>query len=298
MRKHFGMALAGICLAGGYFAGTAAAAPFSGKVVEVVRPDLVKIDSYEVRVYGADAPETGQPFAEEALAFAKTKLLGQTVTADGVATDSLGKIVAKVTLADGADYATLLVAGGYAWWDEQNAPEAKALQVANAKALLGKSGLFKDAAALTPWDFRKSHGIELYTYSTKPAEDKADPKAPKVLKLKGDMTESAPKEEAPGLPAGLEIPKEYQGLVDKHKPRFATDASGNPIGVTADNIADNPIAAALGFQNGDIATGVNGMPVRSMADIMGAVGKLNGAKNVTVTVNRGGRNIDIPINIP
>lgn len=293
MYKQIGSALFGACLAG-----FAHAEAFTGKVVDVVRPDYVKIDNFEVRVYGADAPEPGQPFADESLAFAKSKLLGQTVTADGVATDSLGKIVAKITLADGGDYAALLVAGGYAWWDEKNAPEAKALQGANAKALLGKAGLFKDAAALTPWDYRKSHGAEAYSYSTKPAEEKVDPKAPKVLKLKGDMTESAPKEESAQLPAGITVPKEYQGLVDKHKPRFATDASGNPIGVTADNIADNPIAAALGFQNGDIATGVNGMPVRSMADIMGAVGKLNGAKNVTVTVNRGGKNVDIPINIP
>lgn len=282
--------------------GGARGAAFSGKVTELIRPDLLKIERdgapYEVRVYGADAPEPGQPFADEALAFAKSSVLNQSVTVEGLATDSLGKIVGAITLPDGTDYATALVTGGLAWWDEKNAPEAKALQSANVKALLGKTGIFKEPAALAPWDYRKSHGGEAYTYTTKPVEAKTAEKAPIEMKLKGDMTTDTPVTGIPGLPPGVEVPKDAMALIDKHKPHIAKDAAGNGIGITADDIADIPFAAAFGLQNGDIITGVNGINIRSEIDVMSAIPQLKGKKDFKVSINRGGKVIEIPINVP
>lgn len=303
MRHAF---LAAFCL----WATTGTADSFTGKVTAVPAADLLTVDRggapYEVRLYGADAPEAGQPFADDALALVRSKALGQEVVVDGQATDTIGKIVGTVKLPDGTDLAASLISQGLAWWDEKNAPEAKALQGANAKALIGKSGLFKDAAALTPWDFRKSHGGEKYEYNRKPVEEKAE-KAPVVLKLKGDMTEG--KETAdlgaggtlPGglaLPPGVKIPQEAMGLVEKHKPRIAMDPSGKPMGLTADSISQIPFAGMFGFQDGDVFTGVNGMPIRSEVDVMGAVANLQGKKDFTISVNRGGKTIDVPIHVP
>ena len=279
----------------------APAEPFAGKVTEVLSADMIKVERdgapYDVRIYGADAPEAGQPFSSEAIAFTKTKALGQAVTVNGMATDSLGKIVGTVTLADGSDLGAALVAGGFAWWDEKNAPEAKALKGANAKALVAKAGLFSDPTSLTPWDFRKSHGGEAYDYATKPEEKKVEAKAPVELKLKGDMKEGTESATALAIP-GLEIPADIQGLVSKHKPRIATGPDGKPQGITADDIANIPYAAALGLQNGDIITGINGMNIRSEMDVLLAIPKLEGEKNFRVKINRGGQDIDIPVNIP
>jgi len=276
------------------------AEPFPAKVTEVLAADLLKVERegapYEVRIYGADAPEPGQPFAAEALAFTKTKAMGQAVTVNGMATDSLGKIVGTVTLADGTDLGAALVGGGFAWWDEKNAPEAKALKGANAKALIGKAGLFSDPASLTPWDFRKSHGGEAYEYASKPEEKKVEAKAPVELKLKGDMKEGT--ETAALAIPGVEIPSDINGLISKHKPRIATGADGKPQGITADDIANIPYAAALGLQNGDIITGINGMNIRSEMDVLSAIPKLKGEKNFRVKINRGGQDIDVPVNIP
>lgn len=277
------------------------AEPFTAKVIEVPQADLIKIEregaATELRLYGADAPEAGQAFGAEALAFAKDKLQGQEVTVTEMATDSLGKQVGSVALPDGTDLATMLISGGLAWWDEKNAPEAKALKSANAKALIGKTGLFKEAAALTPWDYRKSHGGEAYTYTIKPAEKKVETKEPVEFKAKGDMKESAPQEAALSIP-GVEIPSDVNGLIAKHKPRVATGPDGQPLGITADDIANIPYAAALGLQNGDIITGVNGMNIRSEFDVLSAIPKLKDQKNFKVNVNRGGQNVEIPVNIP
>lgn len=277
---------------------------FEGKVVEVVAADLLKIERegapYEVRIYGVDAPEPGQAFSAEAAKFVKEKTAGQVVKAEGLAVDSLGKMVASVTLPDGTDLGLALASAGLAWWDEVNAPEAKVLKGATVKALVGKLGLFTEAAALAPWDYRKSNGGTAYTYSVKPAEEK--PKAvegPVELKAKGDMTEGSTSNDLVNqLPSGFEIPEQYKGMVAKHNPRIATDANGNAVGLTADGLGENPLSAMLGFQNGDVITGVNGMPLRSMADIENAVSSLKGTKNVKISVTRGGKSIDVPIPIP
>lgn len=280
---------------------SAHADPFPAKVSDVLAADLIRVERdgapYDVRIYGADAPETGQPFAAEALAFTKAKALGQAVTVNGMATDNLGKIVGTVTLADGSDLGAALVAGGFAWWDEKNAPEAKALKGANAKALIAKAGLFQDPASLAPWDFRKSHGGEAFEYASKPEEKKVETKEPIEFKLKGDMKEGAPSEPALAIP-GVEIPSDINSLIAKHKPRVATGADGKPQGITADDIANIPYAAALGLQNGDIITGVNGMNIRSEFDVLSAIPKLKGEKNFRVKINRGGQDIDIPVNLP
>lgn len=279
-------------------------AGFEGKVTEVLAADLLKIERdgapYEVRLYGADAPEPGQPFSAEAVTFVKEKTAGQVVKAEGMAVDSLGKMVATVALPDGTDLGLALVSAGLAWWDEPNAPEAKDLKSATVKALTGKKGLFEEAAALAPWDYRKSNGGAEYTYSVKPVEEKPKvAEAPIELKAKGDMTESSSSNALIGqLPDGIKIPEQYQAMVAKHNPRIATDANGNPVGLTADGLGENPISAMLGFQNGDVITGVNGMPLRSMADIENAVSSLKGTKNVKISVTRGGKSIDVPIPIP
>jgi len=279
-----------------------AADSFSATVLEVPQPDLFllqrdKEEPLRLRLYAADAPEPGQAEADAATAFVKSLLKDATVQVEVLTKDDLGVDVGTVTLADGRSLAVLLVESGLAWWDEPNAPEAREVKSANVKAMTNQQGLWK-APGLAPWDFRRSHGGEKYTYSVKAAAPAPAEPEKVVLKAKGDMTESAPSASAMSLPGGIEVPAEVAPLIEKHKPRIATDEAGNPIGLTADDIGNIPFAGMLGFQNGDIFTAVDGMSIRSEADVLGLVSQLKGKKKFNITVRRGGRPVDIPINIP
>jgi type II secretory pathway component PulC len=101
---------------------------------------------------------------------------------------------------------------------------------------------------------------------------------------------------APGLPDTGDV--DVMGLVAKHQPRVTSDANGNPLGFTADNISQIPMASQLGFQDGDIISSVNGTAIRSEADVWGLVNSLKGAKQVNVNVIRNGQPVDMNIPIP
>ena len=98
-----------------------------GRVVEVVDGDTVHLRLTEaderpgrragvvkVRLYGADAPEKGQPHGREATRALSALVLGREVVLQRVTTDHYGRQVALVSVG-GRDVSAALVEGGHAW---------------------------------------------------------------------------------------------------------------------------------------------------------------------------------------
>lgn len=295
----------------------------SGKytVLSVTEGDLFTIDvegkAVEVRLYGADAPEQGQGFYDEAKQYTEKQLKGKEITIEAVTQEETGRPVVVVRAGDTPVLHEDLVNQGLAWFDSNNVPDNATLKRLNAQAIVEGKGLFKDATALAPWDFRKSNNLPAVVYLKQlEAETPASKEEPKLLKAKGEgkdpqtamksASATAEPEQhmrinvgTPTLPPGIDTGDvDVMGLVGKHAPRIATDAGGNPLGLTADNISQIPMAAQLGFQDGDIVTSVNGNPIQSEMQALGLVEQLKGSKNLSLQILRNGQPTTLNIPIP
>ena len=273
--------------------------PFDGTLLHPQSTaDVVLVKSAEgvvkpVRLFGVACPVAGQPQAEAAVAFYKTLGKEVAVTVEPLVVDNGGLTVARVRLGKGPTLGERLLAAGLAWWDEPNAPKANKLKKLSAKALVAGTGLWKDSTPLAPWDYRAGHGMApvKYTVKAEAVAEKAE-EAPKeetpTLAAKG---EAKPR---PAMPAGV-APEDYLSLAAKHQPHIARDGQGNPLGLTASDIAGIPGASQVGFQNGDIVRSVNGIQLTSEAQMFGLVGQLQGAKELRLEVIRNGKPVTLRI---
>ncbi|MCP4692330.1 MAG: PDZ domain-containing protein, partial [Desulfobacterales bacterium] len=64
---------------------------------------------------------------------------------------------------------------------------------------------------------------------------------------------------------------------------------GKPEGVTLLNMKENSVFTQMGFQNGDIITGVNGERIESVSEALNFYKRLKSSSRVAVNVIRGGR---------
>lgn len=140
---------------------------FSGKVVGVSDGDTIRVmrDGKEVRVrlWGIDSPEGGQPFSIAAKKRMSDLVFGKSVTVDIRDTDRYGRSVGRVFLDRPTggkvlrtDINTVMVMDGYAWWFERYAPMDKNLKAAQEDASRAKRGLWSEAGAVAPWEWRKT----------------------------------------------------------------------------------------------------------------------------------------------
>lgn len=110
----------------------------------------------KLRLDGVDAPEICQPGGEASRDALAARVLQQVVTVRERSRDDYGRALARLQHA-GDDVGALLVLQGHAWsyrWRRSQGPYAQ--QEQQARAL--NKGLFGDAAAEVPRDFRKRHG--------------------------------------------------------------------------------------------------------------------------------------------
>jgi micrococcal nuclease len=107
-----------------------------------------------VRIFGIDAPEKGQPFAEEARKLLLSLVRGEFVAAEVVEGEAAGDTLARLRVRN-SDIALQLVEAGAAW--SQIAPGRRdpALASAEKRARAQKVGLWADPAAVAPWAWRK-----------------------------------------------------------------------------------------------------------------------------------------------
>lgn len=280
-----------------------------GAVTQLQSADRMTVDHggtpTDIRLYGVDAPEPGQPHADEAKKLVTTGVTGQPVKVDVLTKDNLGVAVAMVTLPDGRNLSHALLESGLAWWDLANAPDDRDLKKLHALAIAAGKNIWADPAPLAPWDFRSSHGGEQFTYRVKtaaetaaPVEKKEEPKKeePKKIAAKGNEVYVG----TFTVPADIKLPADVtpQSLMLKHMPTIAKDASGKPLGITAQNISQIPYASQVGLQDGDIISKVNGIAVESEAQIMSMVPQFQGVKSFNVQVMRNGQPVTLTINVP
>ena len=270
---------------------TTAAAPVGGNLASFEAGGLVRmsVDGVEqpYRLYGIAGLEAGQPFEPEARTFVQEWAMDHPLQVEVVAEDESGLPVAWVRRGGGESLNAALLAGGFAWWDRANAPSERDFRRLAAGALAARAGLWAGPAPLAPWDYRTRLNLPPIRY--KSPEPAATPAAPvPTLAAKGDA--------APQRPAGLPvIPEEFSALAGIHLPRIARDGAGNPLGLTATDIAAIPGAAALGFQNGDIVQSVNGIAITNELQILVLLGQLQDAKQLELTVLRGGKPVQVTV---
>lgn len=117
---------------------------------------FVTSDGTKVRLWGIDAPEKGQPYADEARARLKELCEGKTLRLLQKDTDSHNRTVA-VVYADSCNINMQMVIEGMAWHYAYFAPDERNLEAAQRAAQLSRKGLWKDANPVNPYDFRKAN---------------------------------------------------------------------------------------------------------------------------------------------
>lgn len=111
---------------------------------------LLLTNGTTVQIWGIDAPEKGQDYADKARAQLEKLTKGRKLTIEVKDTDQYGRVVGEVY-----DIAFDMVRAGLAWHDDYNAPEAEHLNKLMYGARKARRGLWADDAPVRPYDFRK-----------------------------------------------------------------------------------------------------------------------------------------------
>lgn len=115
---------------------------------------LLLTDGTTVQIWGIDAPEKGQDYADKARAHLEKLTKDRKLTIKVKDTDQYGRVVGEVK-AGNRDVAHFMVRTGMAWHDDYNAPEAGDLKKAMMAARKTGKGLWADESPVRPYDFRK-----------------------------------------------------------------------------------------------------------------------------------------------
>lgn len=132
--------------------------PFEARVVAVADGDTLTVlkgrEQIRVRLWGIDAPETGQDFGSRARERLVEIAIGKTVRVEPMERDRYGRTVARLRLPDGTGLEARMVRDGFAWWFRKYAPADDALRDAEAEARKAKRGLWSAPNPVAPWDWR------------------------------------------------------------------------------------------------------------------------------------------------
>ncbi len=130
-----------------------------GRCVHVTDGDTLTLTladkrTEKIRLYGIDAPEQRQDYAEEARQKLTELTSGREIRAVVMNRDRYGRAVARV-YADKTDVCLAMVSGGCAWHYVIYAPLDIELAEAEALASAQKWGLWHHPHPIPPWEFRK-----------------------------------------------------------------------------------------------------------------------------------------------
>ena len=132
------------------------------RVVKVIDGDSLVLRpadggrTYEVRLYGIDAPEYKQAGGKRARRALDDLVYNKRVTIRQVDEDTHGRVVAWVDL--GETSANLyMLRQGHAWWFKRYAEDETALQQAAAEARAARRGLWAADGPTPPWEWRRDH---------------------------------------------------------------------------------------------------------------------------------------------
>ncbi len=144
---------------------------FYAQVLKVLDADTVVVDrngELIIRLSAVDAPETahpehgklGQPYGDEAAAFARTLCEGKTVKVTVAEIDKFGRTIGAITLRDGRSLQEELLRGGWAWWNFFFSKDS-ALNALENEAIKAGRGLWAgktiggERSPEAPWVFRR-----------------------------------------------------------------------------------------------------------------------------------------------
>jgi len=160
MHSPFAKVLLIAIILGGCLISSADQVTWIGKVISVIDGDTIEVQRdgipvpVKIRLFGVDAPEEDQPYASHATEFVSGLCFDQQVTVNALETDKYGRTVATIILANRQNLSEQIVRHGYGWWYKEYAPRVVALQRAQLDAIKADKGLWADAGAISPWDWR------------------------------------------------------------------------------------------------------------------------------------------------
>ena len=136
---------------------------FTGRVVGISDGDTIRVlhegRAERVRLWGIDAPESGQPWGTRARQFTGDLAFGKTVTVRVRDIDRYKRTVAEIILPDGRNLNQELVRAGMAWWYRQFAKRDTVLPELEQEARAARRGLWADPAPVPPWEWRKAQRV-------------------------------------------------------------------------------------------------------------------------------------------
>lgn len=143
---------------------SACEADASARVIGISDGDSIVIltadkTQHRIRLWGIDAPETGQEFGSRAKQTASGLAFGKTVKILPRDKDRYGRTVAEVILPDGRSMNREMVRQGMAWWYRQFAPHDAELAGLEAAAKAALLGLWGQPNPVPPWDCRRGEGV-------------------------------------------------------------------------------------------------------------------------------------------
>jgi micrococcal nuclease len=115
----------------------------------------VRVDRavYTIRLEGIDAPEGGQAFSQQARRRLRALAFGQQAVVVVGDRDRYGRLVARVAVG-GTDLSQEMVRSGLAWHYVRYSSDAK-LAALEREARRERRGLWADARAVPPWEYRR-----------------------------------------------------------------------------------------------------------------------------------------------
>lgn len=112
-----------------------------GDTVDVlIKPDR----RVRVRLHGVDAPESAEPFSQQARNFTRVLVFSKSVTISGRDVDTYGRLVARI-IVDGTDVSTALLSAGLACHYRRYSDDPK-LEAAEEEARMAARGFWAPSA--------------------------------------------------------------------------------------------------------------------------------------------------------
>ena len=195
----------------------------TGTCKRVVDGDTLHLDDgTKVQIWGIDAPEKGQPYAEKATAYLDKTIKGRKLKLKVRQTDQHGRKIAEVAAGE-TDLALFMVRTGMAWHDDYNAPDATKLAEAMKKARKAKKGLWADKAPVKPYLFRKGE--------QQPAEQAAESAGDEVIchYVQDGDTFKLPDNETRVRLWGIDAPEKGQAYADEARDRLKELCEGKAV---------------------------------------------------------------------
>lgn len=144
----------------------AQAETLTGRTVGVADGDTITVlditnTQHKIRLAGIDAPEKSQPFGQRSKESLSALVFGRTVTVETDKVDRYRRKVGKVRTPEGVDANLEQVRRGLAWHykeyqQEQSEADRATYAAAENIAREQRQGLWVEAQAVAPWEFRKA----------------------------------------------------------------------------------------------------------------------------------------------